>query len=266
MGGIAGRNDSAIQNCVNSGEVKNGPASDGETGGITGANAGTIINCINAGKVNAQDNNRTGGIAGTSSNTITNCGWVSHDGANIQGVGDGSTRGTYNLTAEDAKIAVIALTAKISSNTIAQNENAQITLDTKPGTGTFGAEGAVRSVDLLCSPQGIVSAQNDGNGTITVTGLAEGTAVITVSAMLYATNFSTGGGYIEDNELDYETSFTVTVTGNVEDTPGEGDDTPVPEPEQPASSGGGGGGGCSTGLGALALLAVIPLAIRRNKR
>ena len=39
---------------------------------------------------------------------------------------------------------------------------------------------------------------------------------------------------------------------------------PAPEPE-PAPSGGGSGGGCSAGLGALALLAAVPLLARRKK-
>ena len=39
---------------------------------------------------------------------------------------------------------------------------------------------------------------------------------------------------------------------------------PAPEPE-PTPSGGGGGGGCSAGLGALALLAIVPLFARRKK-
>ena len=68
-----------------------------------------------------------------------------------------------------------------------------------------------------------------------------------------------------------ETS-TVTFTTEGEVTiPGDGDMVSIPvtiaavTKSAPAPSGGSGGGGCSTGLGALALLAIVPLFARRKK-
>ena len=72
-------------------------------------------------------------------------------------------------------------------------------------------------------------------------------------------------------EYDAETS-TVTFTTEGEVTiPGDGDMVSIPvtiaavTKSAPAPSGGSGGGGCSTGLGALALLAIVPLFARRKK-
>ena len=74
-------------------------------------------------------------------------------------------------------------------------------------------------------------------------------------------------------EYDAETS-TVTFTTEGEVTiPGDGDMVSIPvtiaavtkSAPAPSESGGSGGGGCSAGLGALALLAVVPLFARRKK-
>lgn len=70
VGGVAGNNDGAIENCSVSGSVS-GNSTYNSVGGIVGDNYGTIQGCSAA--VTVKDGKNTGGIAGSNKGTITNC-------------------------------------------------------------------------------------------------------------------------------------------------------------------------------------------------
>lgn len=118
-------------------------------------------------------------------------------------------------------------------------------------------EGANYTLTYASSNSEVATVTYDG----VVTGIAEGTAKITVAT---------------DNGLTAECTIKVTATEpepDPEPTPDpepEPDPTPDPDPnpdpETPETSGGGGGGGCNAGAGALALLAIAPLYIRNRRK
>ncbi len=60
-GGIVGRNDGIIDNCVNNANVENNLMS---VGGIAGSNFNTIKNCVNSGTVKGSSGEGAGGIVG----------------------------------------------------------------------------------------------------------------------------------------------------------------------------------------------------------
>ena len=88
-GGIAGYNYGMITDCANNGEVSASGSND-YAGGIAGYNYGTITNCANnGGEVSASGyNNYVGGIAGYNGGMITNC---THSGSEVSASG-GSNR------------------------------------------------------------------------------------------------------------------------------------------------------------------------------
>lgn len=72
-GGIAGKNDGKIINCMNSGTLENLKKIDAANlGGICGANEGEISKCFNTGEVKATVND-LGGISGINYSKIQNC-------------------------------------------------------------------------------------------------------------------------------------------------------------------------------------------------
>lgn len=98
-------------------------------------------------------------------------------------------------------------------------------------------------------------ASVDGN-TGEITALSAGESVITAAS-------------VENPDIKAECTLTVLPDEQTTpDTPDE-DDPTVPDnpenPDKPQQSGGGGGGGCSAGFGALALLAALPLMLKRRK-
>ena len=256
----------------------------------------------------------------------------------------------------------------VHNRTIASNGTATITLSTAPGTDSFNGSDAVREVKAESLNPDAARAVYNNDGTVTVTGVAPGTADIKVTAKLYATDIAgigNDGGYVADAK-DCEFVLTVTVTDEVklesislpetetvevgktkplaityvpekttntavtweslnpniatvdangivtgvaegtatitatpadtsmgavtaqclvtvtkaaEETPGTDPTDPGTDPTGPSTdptdpgtddkpaqpSGGGSGGGCSAGFGALALLAAVPLLLRRKK-
>ena len=153
----------------------------------------------------------------------------------------------------------------VHSQTLSPGGTTRITLAAEPGTNTeaiFADNGAVRSNEVsVSSDETVATAEYNGGGIITVTGVAAGETTITVTAKLHATDFSKladsetenldegadGDGAYLDESTDVTFAFGVTVSGDA-----------------PQSSGGG-SGGCSAGWGALALLAAVPLVLRRKK-
>ncbi|OUO93851.1 Ig-like domain-containing protein [Cloacibacillus sp. An23] len=101
-----------------------------------------------------------------------------------------------------------------------------------------------------------VTWSSSNESVVTVTPAAEKGA-----ATLRAVSAGTATVTATSDDGAHTAQCSVTVSAAETDTP----DTPPPTPEQPQHSGGGGGGGCSAGFGALALLAFIPIVMRRKK-
>ena len=229
VGGIAGQNNGGrVTNCVNYGSTTLvGRSTDGlhETiGGIAGGNYGPVTNCISTGEVSDTETTgeNIGGVVGgnlVSANTpnygtTANCGWLSSNG--LDGVGgDGNQDGTFPLTEDRLNSIVTMLTATIDNTTIASNGSTTITLKTLVGSDTFSGDDAVRSVNAISSADGVATAAYSGGDTITVSGVSNGTATITVTAQLLATDLEniTSDGYAAPQECKF--TFNVTVTDEV---------------------------------------------------
>ena len=106
---------------------------------------------------------------------------------------------------------------------------------TKKLTAELTPANSTDKITWTSSAPNVAAVGEDG----TITAAAAGTATITATASSGVT-----------------TSVTVTVNSSESTDPGTKPETP---------SGGGGGGGCSAGWGALALIAAVPLMLRRKK-
>ena len=109
--------------------------------------------------------------------------------------------------------------------------------------------GAVLKWTWTSSNTAVATCEDLGGGACRVTPVGGGNATITVEAL-------TASGRT------WTASCAVTVTGA--ETPEPGPD-PEPTPEPTPEHHGGSGGGCSAGWGALALLAIAPLFLRRGR-
>ncbi|OUO95260.1 Synerg-CTERM sorting domain-containing protein [Cloacibacillus sp. An23] len=246
-GGIAGACTSGtVSNCTNNGTV----TGDGGTGGIVGFGHGcTVTNCTNTEEVSGSAT--TGGIVGwcnsgvrltdcmnlgnvtgggdvggvwgyaVNSPTVENCGFLQTETINngLSGAGkDGSSGGITAITTDDAAQKVVTtLSASIDNAMIAHGGTATITLSTSPGMPSDAFDqtsGVVRGGRAESSNLNVATAAYNDNGTITVAGIAEGTATITVKATLHVTDLS---ALSDDSLLAYsvdgeEVSFTFDVT------------------------------------------------------
>lgn len=244
-GGIAGACTSGtVSNCTNNGTV----TGDGGTGGIVGFGSGcTVTNCTNTEEVSGSAT--TGGIVGwcnsgvrltdcmnlgnvtgggdvggvwgyaVYSPTVENCGFLQTETINngLSGAGkDSSSGGITAITTDDAAQKVVTtLSASIDNAMIAHGGTATITLSTSPGMPSDAFDqtsGVVRGGRAESSNLNVATAAYNDNGTITVTGIAEGTATITVKATLHATDIerlaNNQTAYIDEGK---ETTFTFDV-------------------------------------------------------
>ena len=254
-GGIAGGVDaSTVKNCFNEGSV----TGDSNAGGIAGnlSNGSTIVDCFNSGKIEAT---HEGGIVGWHfEGTADNCGWLTGTATKGKGGGFGSDDAINAESVSDINSVVTSLSASMDKDEIEVGKTGTITLKLAPATDGFSAHsGAVKGMNAEGYDEALVTVEKDeANGTFTVTGVAEGSTEITVTATLYATKFSNPTEYVDGDGENYVFTFPVTVvaaTQSNDSSSGSG------------STGGGGGGGCSAGFGALTLLAAVPLLFRRKK-
>ena len=258
VGGIIGENISNyIKNCENSGAI-NGNLTGGIAGYITN---GALVNCINSSSVSG-GSGIVGEIADDSSVEITNCGWRTDvPDAPENGIGAGGEN--YNTIGFDSTLAdkvITTLTASIMSSSITLNETTTITLRPAPGTPKYAFNnetGAVRAIGHISSVPNIVNITDNGNGEFSVTGNTIGSTIITITADVHPYVFEKDSySDVPEDVSKCKFVFNVNVASN-------------PQPESNGTSATtytGGGGGCSTGFGALALLALVPLfAMKRRK-
>ena len=258
IGGIVGNmnDDSAVANCVNTGDVaastpnsKWGGANN--VGGIAGSASRntTITNCVSTGNVTAtphpdDTSGRTGtyigGILGKAAgeNTV-NCSWFK-DSAISPNHGIGGT-GSYDAGSDEGttsfdKKEKLPVSAILLDSYVKTGHTFELTATAYPAESEQAAALAVTAAEgLKLTPAELKSGEKT---TFTVT---EGTA-----GTEYKAEVSAG---------DASAAFTV--------IPVDAPVTPTPEPD-PTPSGSSSSGGCSAGFGALALLALLPLALRRR--
>ncbi len=84
-GGIAGQNDSYIDNCYNSGRVK---STGGYAGGIAGRNSDTVENTYNVGKISGDT--ESGTLVGRNRGAIYTSYWLDSTGSRCTGADDSS--------------------------------------------------------------------------------------------------------------------------------------------------------------------------------
>ena len=303
FGTISDSTTAALTNCSNGGRVSADNQSTvpyrnrAYAGGIAGyiynhnetSYGETIITkitlkyCVNGGEVEADssvsDAEYCGGIAGyvygSALSNVMKCAYptgMDALGGNSYG-GDMTVNGAY--ARDDADSLVVAVYAEIAPKSIAPGKTATITFKTAPGDDLSYVE----KLDALTSSRSDVAkveGWNPSDKTITVTGVSEGTAEIEFSVMLRVAQIGFEPG---DEPTSRSFAIPVTVTAIPSDPtdpddpsdpsdPTDPDDPNNPDdPSQPTDPGnsGGGGGGCSAGFGALALLAIAPLALKRRK-
>lgn len=282
FGTISSSTRATLTNCSNGGAVtatyNNSTVSkNAYAGGIAGYinnrdSAITLTYCVNGGEVKADSVSGTpyrGGIAGyvygSPLGGVTNCAYLT--GMDALGgnsySSDMTVSDAYAYTRDEAASLVVAVYAEIAPKSIAPGETATITFKTAPGDDLSYVE----KLDALTSSRSDVAkveGWNPSDKTITVTGVSEGTAVIEFSVMLRVTQIGDEQGGVP---TPCSFAIPVTVTAIPSDPTDPDNPTDPDDPSQPTDPGnsGGGGGGCSAGFGALALLAIAPLALKRRK-
>ena len=281
FGTISDSTTAALTNCSNGGRVSADNQSTvpnrnrAYAGGIAGYinNEGSTITltyCVNGGAVEAVSVSGTpfqfhGGIAGyvydRALSSVTKCAYPT--GMKALGGNSYSDDMTVNGAYEedDADSLVVAVYAEIAPKSIAPGETATITFKTAPGNNLSNVE----TLEAPASSRSDVAKVEGWNTdkTITVTGVSEGTAVIEFSVKLLVAQIGIEPG--EPTTCSF--AIPVTVTAIQSDPTDPDNPTDPDDPSQPTDPGnsGGGGGGCSAGFGALALLAIAPLALKRRK-
>lgn len=249
IGGIVGNmnDDSAVANCVNTGDVAASTPSSkwggaNNVGGITGSASRntTITNCVSTGNVTAtphpdDTSGRTGtyigGILGkaTGENTV-NCSWFK-DSTISPNHGIGGT-GSYDAGSDEGttsfdKKEKLPVSAILLDSYVKTGHTFELTATAYPAESEQAAALAVTAAEgLELTPAALKSGEET---TLTVAAGTAGTE--------YKAEVSAG---------DASAAFTV---------------IPADAPQPPSGSS---SGGCSAGFGALALLALLPLALRRR--
>ena len=255
--GIAGsiQSGSAVKNCVNTGDITAATPTNQYNlakyvGGIVGGCSASVSNCVSTGNVTASSfiDEKTsteykpsyiGGVVGELTGTTENCSWFKDSAISpahgIGGAGSydaGSDEGTTSLDKKE-KLPVSAI---LLDSYVKTGHTFELTATAYPAESEQAAALAVTAAEgLKLTPAELKSGEKT---TFTVT---EGTA-----GTEYKAEVSAG---------DASAAFTV--------IPADAPVTPTPEPD-PTPSGSSSSGGCSTGFGALALLALLPLALRRR--
>lgn len=273
-----------LTNCSNGGCVtasNYAEERDSYAGGIAGYinnkdSAITLTYCVNGGAVEADSVSSgtpyRGGIAGyvggsSALSSVKKCAYLT----GMEALGGNSYSGELTVSGADARgdtaSLVVAVYAEIAPKSIAPGKTATITFKTAPGDNrdnvTLVTEdtGDLKAPASSSSDVAKVEGWNPSDKTITVTGVSEGTAVIEFSVMLRVAQIGFEPG---DEPTPRSFALPVTVTAIPSDPTDPDDPNDPSQPTDPGNSGGG-GGGCSAGFGALALLAIAPLALKRRK-
>ena len=273
-GGIVGYvySGGTVKNCINYGTVSNGDFNGGIVGYVY--SGGPVKNCINYGTVSSTI---YGGVVGCNHiGTVKNCAY--QNGTAEKGIGNEDDGNGVVSSVDAAALNSAVASLSLPSSTVDVNGTAEIAFILSPAMSNNGAApvgafdietGAVRAVEgtemFTFGEEGIVDASYS-NGIITLTGKAVGTTTMTVTVSFHPTqldsltsNDDTNSDttlqpqYVGDEDAQV---LTFSVPVNVKTVAPSGTS---------GSTGGGGGGGCSAGFGALALLAAVPLLLRRKK-
>ncbi|WP_455611288.1 Ig-like domain-containing protein [Cloacibacillus porcorum] len=215
-GGVVGYSiDGTISNCLNGATVTGG----GDTGGVVGRNSiGKISNCLSSGTTVTGGNDVTGGVVGyNDGGTISNCGWLKTSASKGVGNDDGEEN-TFQLDNQDkVNESVVALSADITKQALNNGGTAEISLSTLFGApNKFGDY--VTSIDVAVSDTDILSADVDQtSGKTRLTAKAKGgtkraTAKVTLSPVLYPTDFNSMNRSNNPSEPPLKLTFGVTVT------------------------------------------------------
>ena len=293
-----GGTQSTVSSCTNTGTVSLSSADYvdyANVGGVAGNNINSnVINSTNTGNVSSDDGvTGVGSVVGDndSNSTVQNCvnvgGTVngivpdSVCGSNSAGDGTVTNSASVDTTGEGGAAAQIVngIAYTIEPSSIEIGKTATITFKTlpegcQPSNAFDPTGGALRSGAITSySPTDKVNITYNGDGTASVEALEEGDFEITFTVQYYPTDNSNQSAetaaYLSDPTEIIFSAIPVTVTQAAEEeTPPTTDPEPTTPPETeptPPPSSGGGSGGCSAGFGALALLALAPLALRRKK-
>ena len=254
----------------------------------------TLNGCENSGEVTG---NRAGGIAGQIRNDVdeaalvrlTNC----TNSGDVKGIGDGSYSGGIVGYVEDnsaVKLESCSAAGMVTGDSETATcggiagclaSNAAITAD--PATTWDKASNPtlteIGSDPNYTTTEHIITATAHEGGTITPSGefsvtdgekqtftvkANEGYVIETVTADGQA--MADAAGKTEYTfEITVTKSQTVSATFKLSDGTTPDDDGTTPDDGGTTPDSGGGGGGCSAGFGALALLALVPLALKRRK-
>lgn len=197
-------------------------------------------------------------LTGVSEGTATITLSAEAEATDFSNISGGAASG--DVTGEAKKIVLENVSFTVTVNNVAlEGISLPETLEMKAGGSqtlsvTFTPGNATnKAVTWSSSNENVVKVTPSAEkGAAALTAVSAGTAAVTATS--------------DEGAFTAQCSVTVTAepaenpdTPETPDTP----DTPGPTPEQPQHSGG--GGGCSAGFGALALLAFIPIMMRKKK-
>lgn len=210
VGGVIGDNYGSALNCVNMGTV----SGQSDIGGCFGQNSrdgqntpGTVRNCSNSGTVTGSED--TGGVIGELelSASATNCGWLhgSHSVGIVHNDGTASYSNILSFTIEQQSSVVTTAIPSIDKTTLYTDKRETATISFKtyqsePSNRFNAASGFMRNLNAESDSPDVVSivSVNQTIGTVIVRAQGSGTAKITVTANLYATDFASIGKYVTE--------------------------------------------------------------------
>ena len=210
VGGVIGDNYGNALNCVNMGTV----SGQSDIGGCFGQNSrdgqntpGTVRNCSNSGTVTGSED--TGGVIGELelSASATNCGWLhgSHSVGIVHNDGTASYSNILSFTIEQQSSVVTTAIPSIDKTTLYTDKRETATISFKtyqsePSNRFNAASGFMRNLNAESDSPDVVSivSVNQTIGTVIVRAQGSGTAKITVTANLYATDFASIGKYVAE--------------------------------------------------------------------
>lgn len=293
-----------IYNCTNTGAVSGTASSSARAGGLVGElNKTELYSSVNTGTVSA-GGFAAGGVAGYKYSTA-DVHDVAYSGElPPMGMGDRNSSNVQTLTKAQIDNLVVTSFPSLSPVIVKvaqdSSDTVKILLHSHPG-GSVNNVDYYSISDVYVTPDGYASATTDGSS-INVTGTEPGVALLAayvktyrsgaggavdrsspstslVSALVWVPQAD--GGDVQGPDVPGDGSDNDDI--NIPAGPGTGDDAPlwpddsVPSvPGEPDTDKGWnerypghscGGGGCNAGWGALALLALVPLAaVRKNRQ
>lgn len=241
-GGILGSGgySTSIRGCTNNGKTA---TPKGYAGGITGDSIGiSITNCISKGNVISDSD--PGGVLGYayySVSSIDRCAYLGSGDLPVVGSKTAEPAVTNTVSLDNKSIEEVVLTYTVQR--ISETEY-QIIPGGDADYSKYMPSGVVLSYD-----QTLISCDYKGNGKFTVTGGSNIFTNIDILGLCFSDVSTYPFGIISSD------NFIVTAcTGvNIEPNP------------QPADNTSGSSNGCNTGFAALALLAIVPIAIKKKK-